>query len=228
MRELLPQTLNSMWLKIIAGACMLVDHICMILYPYSDLAVMLRLTVGRIAMPIYIFLICEGFFKTKSRKKYALSLLITAIISEPIYDMAKAGVLMDFRFQNVCFTLLSGLLMLCLLNYFSIHGQRILQLLTIVGFSFMSSYLHFSYGSSAIISFALLFYLHWHYNYIKGAAVSAVLAILDNTPGALIAILPIGMYNDQRGRLSTAGKYFFYIFYPLHLLIIVLIKYFFM
>ena len=85
----IPHILNSFQLKLIALVSMSIDHICLILFPDSPAAYALRMTIGRMAMPIFAFLACEAFFHTRNRKAYLRNLLIFAIISEPLYDLAK-------------------------------------------------------------------------------------------------------------------------------------------
>lgn len=65
--------------------------------------------IGRISFPIYCFFIVEGFFHTRSRRKYALRLFLLALISDIPFDLALFGKISDFKHQNVYFTLLIGL-----------------------------------------------------------------------------------------------------------------------
>ncbi len=219
-----PKILNGVHLKLIASICMLADHICAIFFPASSAAFAVRLSVGRIAMPVYIFLICEGFFHTRSRRRYAISLLVTAIFSEPIYDVALHGYLGNFNYQNVCFTLLCGFAMLCALNKPALSQKTYLQLPVIAAFSIGTYFLNLSYDYSAMLTFAVFYYLYFRKSAVRGICASATLAVLENTPGALLAALPIGFYNNERGRIGTLGKYLFYAFYPGHLLILFVIK----
>ena len=219
-----PKILSSVHLKIIASISMLIDHICAVFFSYSQTAVMIRLTVGRIAMPVYVFLLCEGFFYTHNRKKYGLSLFITALISEPIYSAALYGSPWELSHQNVCFTLLAGFLMLCAMNELALKNRQIFHLPVIALFCLAAYFLHFSYDYSAILAFAALYYLHWHKNCIKGLSSGAVIAVFENTPGAFLAAVPLSLYSDKRGRITTAVKYLFYAFYPAHLLALYVIK----
>jgi hypothetical protein len=215
---------NGVQLKMIASISMLIDHICAVFFSFDPAALLIRLTIGRIAMPVYIFLLCEGFFHTRSRKKYGLALFITALISEPIYSAALYGSPWELSHQNVCFTLLAGFLMLCIMNELSLKNRQLLHLPVIAIFCLAAYFLNFSYDYPAMLAFAALYYLHWHKSYIKGLASSAVIAVFESTPGAFLAAVPLSLYNGKRGRINTAGKYLFYAFYPTHLLALYVIK----
>lgn len=212
-------------LKLIALLSMLTDHICAVFFSSSAAARIVRNTAGRVAMPIYIFLLCEGFFHTRSRKKYAVLLLITAVISEPVYDIALHPPLFNFMYQNVCFTLLACFLMMCILNQLTLKKIPVfLHPVIIAGFCLLTYFLNFTYDYSAILTCALCYYLHWYPEYVKGISSAACLGVLENTPGCLFAAIPLCLYNKQRGSIPPALKYFFYAFYPAHLLILFIIK----
>lgn len=109
--------LNAGNLKMIALFCMVIDHIGVaILYPLAKnqesmllLYFVFRL-IGRVAFPLYAFFITEGFFHTRNKLKYALRLLLLAVISEVPFDMVLDHKLLCTQYQNVFFTLLFGLL----------------------------------------------------------------------------------------------------------------------
>ena len=151
-------------------------------------------------------------------------MLITAIISEPIYDIAFYNTLFYPSEQNVCFILLCGLLMLCILDHISLHSNMILHIPVIAAFCIGSYFLNFSYDYTAILSIAVLYYLHWHHNSIQGLADCAVVSVFQNTPGAFLAAVPMCLYNGKRGTVNGKLKYFFYAFYPAHLLILYVIS----
>lgn len=88
---------------------MLIDHSAHILVdPSSDWYIPLR-SIGRIAFPIFCFLIVEGLEHTSSLSKYAGRLMAFAFISEIPFDLAFRGQVLAFDSQNVYFTLLGGL-----------------------------------------------------------------------------------------------------------------------
>ena len=97
--------LNSLHLKLLAMVTMLVDHMGATLFPY---ALWMR-CVGRLAFPVFCFLIAEGCAHTRDKKRYAARLLAFAVLSEPAFDLMH-GVWFTMDYQNVLWTLLAGAL----------------------------------------------------------------------------------------------------------------------
>ena len=117
--------------KLVGIITMLIDHFAaavLLRYMYAGgwsdrlyvLYTILRL-VGRLGFPIFCFLLVEGFEKTRSKTKYALRLLLFALISEVPFDLAFSAKVLEFGYQNVYFTLFLGLLALCVYDYFENH-----------------------------------------------------------------------------------------------------------
>ncbi|MCR5154243.1 MAG: conjugal transfer protein TraX [Lachnospiraceae bacterium] len=109
-------SLNGKQLKILACVFMLTDHVgaaifetahLTVKYPWANTANQILRGVGRLALPIYIFLLIEGFVYTKNRVRYGLSLLLLALISEIPFDLCFYRVL-TFNHQNTIFMLLIG------------------------------------------------------------------------------------------------------------------------
>jgi len=98
--------INAFVLKSIAIVTMLTDHVGAGLYPSQ----LWMRAVGRLAFPIFAFLLCEGYFHTRSVKRYAIRLGVFALISEIPFDLLHGGKLFDAGYQNIFFTLLISLL----------------------------------------------------------------------------------------------------------------------
>lgn len=218
-------------LKLIACLAMLIDHIAAFLpgdfmdmketlFMIGNKAISLRMImhfIGRIAFPLFAFLITEGFIHTHDRKKYGINLLIFALISEIPWNLAHTGELFYSR-QNVFFTLLLGYMGLCAIDlYKNDHKKSIITLacLLVVSLVLRADYTSFGFG------FIILLYL------LKDRYLMAILGccILPSRWIGGLAFIPILMYNGQRGFAKTKWtKYAFYVFYPLHLLALYLIR----
>ena len=195
---------------------MLIDHLGCTIYP--DLLWMRY--VGRLAFPIYAFLLAEGFYRTKNVKKYLLRLGIFAIISEIPFDLALKEGMIDMSSQNVYFTLFLGLLMLYLIRW---TDSIFLRILTIVAIMVTAQEIHCDYrypGIWMILSFAALRDLPFFKN-LNVIGVNVRLFFTKVQVAGALALIPIGLYNGKKG---PSWKYFFYCFYPIHLLVIYLVR----
>lgn len=173
--------------------------------------------VGRIAFPIFAFLIVEGFVHTRNRKRYGWNLAIFALISELPWNLVHTGT-WHYWGQNVFFTLLLGYLGLCALEAFREQKGKLLAAL--LGLLVGSIVLRADYGCSGY-GFILLLYV-LRENKILQAIIGS--CVLGSRWIAGLAFIPINMYNGERGFVKgPVAKYAFYLFYPLHLLVIYLL-----
>lgn len=192
--------------------------------------------IGRFAFPIYCFLIVEGFMHTRSVAKYAARLFVFALLSEIPFDLAFRHTLWDFSYNNVFLTLVIGLVVIWGLRWCSEHilcvqpdgticygrllFRGILNMIFIfAGMTIAEFLLHTDYGAAGIIAIVVMYLLRRHPKSAVAATV-ILLAILSSELEivALPVVLFIAYYNGTRGRQL---KYFFYAFYPVHLLVLV-------
>lgn len=224
--------LSGSALKVLAMASMVTDHAAYffrhavgwmdaalatlpggtVLTPY----VLMR-TFGRLAFPLFAFLITEGFAHTHDRKRYALNLLAFAIVSQVPWaalHMRFAG--MDSL--NVMFTLLLGYLGIWAAEHFK--GDAKTQLLCLAGLTAASLAADADFGCAG---FAFILMTHMlRGRPVPQAAIGS--CMLKGTWAAGLAFIPINMYNGRRGFIrSAAGKYLFYAIYPIHLGLILLL-----
>ena len=229
----MPQkVLSGSTLKLIAIITMLIDHIgaaviARLLIAGQGSEMLYKIyyamrAVGRVAFPIFCFLLVEGFFYTGSRKKYALRLFGFALLSEIPFDLAFSGKILEFGYQNVFFTLLIGLLTIMLFDAVvkkqEWHPVLRSALLVIITFGGMGAayLLHTDYDAKGVLAI-LVFYMTRQMRGLQ--IVAGCLAFCWELP-AIVAFIPIAFYNGKRG---WNIKYLFYAFYPVHLLVLYLI-----
>lgn len=191
--------------------------------------------IGRVAFPIFIFLLIEGFCHTRNVWKYLGRLAGFALISEIPFDMAFnltddeifSGKLFEFTSQNVFFTLAIGLLAIILLDMVNrkIQGERmwtyvlkgILLFVIILVFSALAEFLCTDYGFYGVLAICAAWLCKDNKRLLM--IVVCVILTLSSTLelAAFLAILPVSFYNGTRG---SSKKYSFYVFYPVHLLLL--------
>lgn len=183
----------------------------------------LRFT-GRLAFPIFCFLLVEGFLHTKNAAHYALRLGLFALLSEVPFDFAVYGNFWDTTLQNVFFTLLLGLLALMGIKWLeNLSRQKhkawiLLALPLVIVCMVTAEFLRTDYASFGVLLIVVLYLLRD--SRPRQCLFGAVSTLWELT--APLAFLPIYFYNGERGRLKH--KYFFYWFYPAHLLILAVIR----
>ncbi|MSS62688.1 TraX family protein [Velocimicrobium porci] len=222
--------INGSTLKIIAVLTMLIDHIGAVilnnLLHFSNgiqihdsifWGYQICRAIGRSAFPIFCFLLVEGFLHTHNVKKYAERLLLFAFISEIPFDLAVSRTICDMESQNVFFTLFIGLLVLI---GFRTLEQRVAGRILTMGYIIIlllgivvSILLYTDYSLFGIVSIAVLYL----YRNCKQQQIFIGACSFLWEPFALLGFIPIAFYNHERG---IKLKYFFYFFYPVHLLIL--------
>lgn len=205
------QCLDSFQLKCIAIVSMALDHTGAVLYPSQ---IWLR-CLGRIAFPIFCFLIVEGFFHTHDVRRYMGRLGVFALISEIPYDLAFRGVPLEYAHQNVFFTFLIGIGMMVLLERNREWPVKAVILLLAM---WLAVLIRSDYNFRGV----LLIFVFYIFHESRWLAVTAggfwnflYQGVIQKY--GVLSVLPLALYNGERGRKM---KYFFYIFYPAHLLLL--------
>ena len=220
-------------LKVIAVISMLIDHttghvLSKYAWVYKPLIefhghkltwmYILRNFFGRLAFPIFCFLLVEGFLHTRSRLKYAINLGAFALLSEIPWNLLHGGNVLNYKSQNVFFTLFFGLLGMWALDYFK-EKDKVKGVLITVGLLMVSSYAHADYGAKGYGLILAIYGLH-NSKLLMGLVGSAL-----TSWRAGIAFIPISLYNGERGFIQGKFmKYVFYAIYPVHFLILYVIK----
>jgi hypothetical protein len=223
--------LSGSMLKMLAIICMVIDHSAAILYPVIDamrfpfsiggkvitLYWIMR-KIGRLAFPIFCFLIAEGYQHTRNKIRYGLRLLLFAAISELPFNLLHSNHLFDLTGQNVFFTLFLGLL---LIHIHESDGRQLIKFLAMAAVGVVAVCLKADYGLNGAL---LVFLIHLLRN---TPAVQALIAypLLSGGIAAWAAFIPINLYNGKRGFIKTPFlKLLFYIFYPAHILVLIGIR----
>ena len=213
--------LSQEGLKCVACVTMLIDHVGAVFFPQN---LWLRI-IGRLAVPIYCFLLAEGAHHTKNPAKYVLRLFIGLLLAEIPFDLALYGQL-SFSHQSVMFTLLLAFCMAMVTRKLPLIGKA----LAVIPFYIAAELLHTDYGGLGIIIAAV---------FIIGRELpeplviqTAGLAIANLAwfttsiiqPFAVAAMIPISLYSGKKDSRSKLLQWAFYLFYPVHLMILWLIS----
>lgn len=207
--------INTFTLKVIALLAMLCDHLGHALFPEL---IILRI-IGRISFPIFAYVLVEGFYYTRDVNKYMLRLGVIALLSEIPFDLMASQKILEFGHQNVFFTLFLGILMLYLMSRMV---NPLLQF-AYAGIAMMAAeFLKTDYRYFGIL--IILWFYYWRSNkWVKYLGVAAIMLLFKGWTGyfTALALVPIALHNGKRG---PKLKWFFYIFYPAHALVIGLLS----
>lgn len=235
--------ISSATLHILAMGMMLMDHLWATLLPGQEWMT----CVGRIAYPIFAFMAVEGYFHTHSFKKYALRLLLFAVLSEIPFDLMYGGMMFYPFHQNVIWTLLLGLTGIHLMEkaknrqktwVYVVVAVVVTAVWTLLGTICMVDY----YGAGILTIFTFYFFygrkwwcflgqlaaLYWINVEMLGGLMYPIEVFgmefeLCQQGFALLALLPIWLYRGRLGYHSKTFQRICYGFYPVHMLILALL-----
>ena len=206
--------LTSNQLKLLAMLTMTLDHIGVQMFPG---ALWLRI-VGRLAFPIYAYMIAEGCAHTRNRRKYLLQMAGLALLCQLVYFFA-----MGSLFQCILVTFTLSILLI----YACDTGSRPLTALALLGMAFVTVALPrllpgtdfaIDYGFFGVLVPVAAYLGKTHREKLLFTA-SALVALAWSVGGiqwySLAALLPLALYGGQRGKRRM--KWLFYLYYPLHL-----------
>lgn len=242
-RKRLSLTANS--LKLIAITAMLIDHIAYRFLTNDIVLIYCMRLIGRMTAPIMCYFIAEGYFHTRNVKKYTMRMCIAALISHfPYVYFVKGDPLYGLFFNkqgeefctSVIFTLLLGLIALIIWN--SSKLNEIIKYLLIAGICILAEY--GDWGAIAVI-WILLFGIQRssHKKQMMSFLITGlyvwllpVLSASNNhnrifmtcNLGIYLVIPFLSLYSGKLGK-SKGMKWLFYLFYPIHLLLLSLVYY---
>lgn len=219
-------SLNMSQLKTIAIICMLIDHAaCIMLERGVGLSGNFYMIdrvmrgIGRIAFPIFCFGIVEGFCHTRNAREYLKRLILFALISEIPFDLAFRSSIFSMSYQNVFWTLAFGLAALMVYTDPLMGGfQKTVGLLACF---FVPYIFHTDYSIYGVLTIFVMFY--FRKEPLKMCMAGLIVLLLQSRLEiwAVFGFLLILLYNGEKGH---GNKQFFYLFYPVHLLLLVFMK----
>lgn len=220
--------LTNNQLKIIAMVSMLLDHVGLVLFP----DVMIFRYIGRLAFPIFAYMIAEGCRYTKNRAKYLGMIAGMAVIFQAVYFVAMQslyqGILVTFSLAIITIYSIDGIL----------HAKKFWGRLAGIGaLAFVATFVFvlpllltgtdfdLDYGAWGILLPIIVYFAPKHAWRVGGTAVLLLIRAIHyafwGVPmqwWSLVSVPLLALYNEKRGRAQM--KYVFYIFYPVHLVII--------
>ena len=226
------QFLSAAWLKSIAIISMLADHINKaLIYPYltsnrGPLAFISDIfdIIGRIAFPLFCFMLVEGYFKTRSRKKYLLNLLIFGVISEVPFDMFTTASFFNTNWNNIMFSLALVLVTVWSIDALKRKMQKrpkalwyFVSFLIVGVMCIVSMALSLDYEHHAI----LIGYFFYLFHDMPIFAIPFGYASMFKEPWALLGFGLTLTYNGERGKQNKMLNYWFY---PVHMLILGILR----
>lgn len=206
------------FLKLIAIITMTIDHIGIFFYPEYEV---LRI-IGRIAFPIFGYLLILGVESTRDTRAYFLRLMVFAAISQIPYFLVNGYE--PFEALNIFFTLAFGVM-------FLVNSLLLIPVL------FASMFVHFDTGLYGIILIACLRFMKEQtaFGIVAYVAYSLILLSVSTIQPFQVLALPLILLHHTgylkitravvgKNVYPTWWKYFFYLYYPLHLTILYLIR----
>ena len=230
--------LSGYHLKFIAAISMLIDHIAVLFQAsLSESIYFILRAAGRLSFPLFCFLLVEGFFHTKNKKRYLAFRYLPvdrpdflAQLQHPLSVFSAA-----FQQQNVLFTLFLGFTAMLLMERKQPYGQYSIykNIDTLILFCCLSEILQTDCGAAGILCIFLFYSSYKERENNTGLTIKE--SLIDIAPTVLLTYIPpfpvqisaladsllLRLYSGEKGKNH---KYFFYLFYPLHLVVLYLIK----
>ncbi len=226
--------MSSFVLKILACVFMFIGHIPFV-FPDTVIPCIL---VGKLAFPIFAFLVSEGYVHTHNLKKYLMRLLVLAVISQlPAFLLFNSNSL----YLNIFFTLALGLISI---RFFDKIRNKYFRIVPVIVLSAVSELLGCDFGaigvlmitcfyvfrtnkvgivlSETLIMVALFAQKLYNYPALNSTIIRYILLQFLFTIVSLIFII---FYNGKRGKDTRKVKLGFYFFYPIHLTFLCILKY---
>lgn len=236
--------ISSSGLHILAMGLMLCDHLWAMIFPAAEWLTCL----GRIAFPLFAFMIAEGYSHTHNLRRYLLRMLVGALLAEIPFDLMYGGSIFYPFHQNVLWTFLLSLLLITLIEKCRLRFKPALATLMSVGLAILG----FVLGYAAMVDYygvgiltVLTFYFFRKRNWKCRLCQFVCLYILNvkllggyyydvrvfgleievvQQGFALLALIPICLYRGRQGIHNKFFQIFCYVFYPAHMLLLFVLR----
>lgn len=189
--------------------------------------------IGRLGFPLFCFLLVEGYYHTRNKAKYGMRLAMFALISEIPFDLGFKSQVLEFTYQNVFFTLFFGFVMIWGIDEFNTQMKekfegKLKLLLCILGTVSITvaggvivELLKTDYASIGVITIVLMFLLHK--KSFAGSMALGCFALTVRMPVEITSFATVPLVAKYNGTRGLKLKYFFYLFYPVHILLLALV-----
>ncbi len=236
--------LSSVGLHIFAMVFMLMDHMWATVFTNAGWLT----AVGRLAYPIFAFMIVEGYTHTRNLKKYVLRLLLFALISEIPFNLMTGNSVIYYVHQNVLFTFLIGIGLIHINELARKKEKLWLTAFTMAATTALGFVLGFvtfvDYNAAGVLTVLLFYFFRgrkwWCYlgqlaglYYINVELLKGLFFEVElfghsfeivQQGLAMLSLAFIWLYRGRQGKKSKAFQYFCYAFYPAHMLILWLVS----
>lgn len=235
---------SSFTLHILAMTFMLCDHMWAMLFPAEEWLT----CIGRIAYPIFAFMIAEGYRRTHDLKRYMLRMLLWACLSEIPFNLMYGGSIVYPYHQNVLWTFLISLMLIFVIEKCRSRFKAVPAALPsaglaaagfILGYAAMTDY----YGVGVLTVLVFYFFRGQDWKSRIGQLLCLYILNVKLLGGyyyafrlfghevefvqqgfALLALIPIWLYRGRQGVHNKAFQYFCYAFYPLHIVVLLIVR----
>ena len=227
--------IDALTMKLMAMFFMLLDHTWATVWDVPWFTM-----VGRLALPIFAFQIAEGFFQTSDRKNYMKRMLLFALLSEIPFNLIAANNIFYPFHQNVMFTFLIALLLMNWMEGAKVNPKKFI-LVTVasvvlayaLGLLLFVDYFHYGVFTVLVFYWTRNLKFGWVLQLLGLLYINDAIAGLQLTVNlfgqtvefgqqmlAVLALIPIWMYNGKQGYHSKIIQYLCYGFYPAHMLVL--------
>lgn len=235
-------SISSASLHIIAMIFMLCDHLWGTLFPAQEWLT----CIGRMAFPIFAFMIVEGYSHTSNLKRYMSRMFVFAVIAEIPFNLMIGGTIFYPYHQNVIWTFLISLFFIIWINKVRQLTNLLAIGLILIGFAvgFLTMVDYYGVGILTVLMFYYLrdtnqkkwviricqVFCMYILNVKMMGGYCYIISIFGHSLEipqqsiALLALIPIWLYKGQQGMHNKLFQYFCYTFYPMHMLILVIIR----